>query len=226
MSTDAAARLTAWSRRHAVAMLAASAVAALFERAWPVPLLALGSVAVLLVTHRGDYTPRGAFGAANAVTATRLAIALALGLAPTGTPGPLMAAGLVLVWSLDGIDGWIARRDGLASAFGATFDMETDALVVLVADLQLWQRGRFGAWVLISGLLRYTYVLALALRPAPAGHVSRSRFGRAAFLALIVGLTAGFAWQGTAGTILAMVGAVAVAVSFARSFLWSYRRTS
>jgi phosphatidylglycerophosphate synthase len=137
-----------------------------------------------------------------------------------------MAAGLTLVWSLDGLDGWLARRDGLASGFGATFDVETDALLVLIADVQLWQRGRFGAWVLISGLLRYAYVLALAMRPAPAGHVPRSRLGRSAFLALVVGLTAGFAWAGTVGTALAVLGAVVVAVSFARSFLWSYRRTT
>jgi len=136
----------------------------------------------------------------------------------------VMAAALALVWSLDGIDGWIARRDGLASPFGATFDMEADALLVLIADLQLWQRGRFDAWVLISGLLRYTYVLALAIRPAPAGHVPRSRFGRAAFVALLVGLTAGFARQDAAGTLLAALGTAAVAVSFTRSFLWSYRR--
>jgi phosphatidylglycerophosphate synthase len=222
----ATASLTAWSRGHAVAMLVACALAMLLERAWPVSLLALGTVAVLLLAHRGAYTPGGRFGAANAVTAARLALALIVGLAPADVPGPMMAAALTLVWALDGLDGWLARRDGLASTFGATFDMETDALLVLIADVQLWQRGRFGAWVLITGLLRYTYVLALALRPAPTGHVPRSRFGRAAFLALVVGLTAGFAWDGAAGTWLAALGAAAVTVSFTRSFLWSYRRRS
>jgi phosphatidylglycerophosphate synthase len=216
--------LTAWSRWHAVAMLLACVVAVVFESTWPVPLVALPSVVALLLGQRGAYTPGGAFGAANAITTTRLAIALAFGLAPTGTPGAVMAALMVLVWSLDAIDGWIARRDGLESTFGATFDMETDALLVLFADLQLWQRGRFGAWILISGLLRYTYVLALAIRPPPSGHVPRSRFGRAAFLALVVGLAAGFAWPGSAGTALALLGALAVGASFARSFLWSYRR--
>jgi phosphatidylglycerophosphate synthase len=207
-------------------MLAACALAVLLERAWPVSLVALGTMAALLLAHRGAYTPRGPFGAANAVTAARLTLALIVGLAPAAVPGPIMAAALTLVWSLDGLDGWLARRAGLASTFGATFDVETDALLVLIADLQLWQRGRFGAWVLITGLLRYTYVLALALRPATAGHVPRSRFGRAAFLALVVGLTAGFAWDGAAGTWLAALGAAAVIVSFTRSFLWSYRRPS
>jgi phosphatidylglycerophosphate synthase len=139
-------------------------------------------------------------------------------------PGWLLAAALALVWALDGIDGWIARRHDLASAFGAAFDLETDALLILAADLQLWQRGRFAAWILTSGLLRYVYVLALAIAPPPAGHVPRSHGARLAFFALVAGLAAGFALGGTAGTALAALGTAAVSASFAQSFYWSYRR--
>ena len=56
---------------------------------------------------------------------------------------------------LDGIDGWLARRTGMASDFGARFDMETDAALIMVLALLAWQFGKAGVWVLASGLLRY-----------------------------------------------------------------------
>ena len=39
---------------------------------------------------------------------------------------------VTLVAVLDGVDGWLARRSGMESAFGARFDMETDAALILV----------------------------------------------------------------------------------------------
>jgi len=205
-------------------MLAACAATLALGRGWPIVPLALLSSAALLVQARGQFTPRGSFGAANAVTAVRLAAVLGLALAPAATPGWALASVLVAVWALDGLDGWIARRRGLVSDFGTAFDAEADALLILVADAQLWQRGRFGAWILVTGILRYLYVLALAIAPGAAGHVPRSRWARLAFLALVAGLTAGFALRGTAGTALAALGTTLVSASFAHSFWWSYRR--
>jgi hypothetical protein len=96
---------------------------------------------------------------------------------------------------------------------------------VLVVELLLWQRG-FAAWVLVTGLLRYLYVLALALVPAPGGPLPRSRFGRFAFAVLAVGLIAALALPGaTAGAALAF-GTLLVSASFARGFHWSYRSPS
>jgi phosphatidylglycerophosphate synthase len=223
MSDDAAV-YTAWSRRHAALMLAVCAVSAAWGRPWPLVLAALPSFGVWMWRSRRTFTPRGDFGAGNAVTALRLAMTLALGVAGRDTPGMALAAALVLQALLDAADGWFARRLGEASAFGAAFDMETDALLILIADLQLWQRGRLGVWILSAGLLRYAYVLTLAMAPPPAGPVPRSRLGRYAFLALLGGLTAAFARADVIGTALAALGTTAVVVSFAQSFWWSYRR--
>jgi phosphatidylglycerophosphate synthase len=66
----------------------------------------------------------------------------------------LAAAGLVL----DGVDGRVARRTGTASAFGSRFDMETDALLVLVLSVHVARD--VGPWVLLIGAARYLYVLA------------------------------------------------------------------
>lgn len=213
---------TIWSRGHAVVMLAGFAGAVLVGAAWPLALVALLSSAELVRRGRGAFTPAGEFGWANRVTTVRFALALLLGAFGAATPGWALAAALGVAATLDVADGFIARRYGLSSVFGAAFDIETDALLTLIAEAQLWQRGRAGAWILIPGLLRYGYVLALAIVPATAGHVRSSRFARRAFVVLLVGLVAALLSDGGAATVLAAIGTVAVAISFARSFRWSY----
>lgn len=69
---------------------------------------------------------------------------------------------------LDGIDGRLARRLGQASAFGARFDMETDAATLLGLSLLVWLCGQAGPWVLASGLMRYIFVLGSWVWPVLA----------------------------------------------------------
>ena len=40
---------------------------------------------------------------------------------------------------LDLVDGWVARRTGTASPFGARFDLETDAALILVLSWLVWR---------------------------------------------------------------------------------------
>ena len=48
-----------------------------------------------------------------------------------GPTGPGLAL-VVVALALDWVDGQVARRTGTCSAFGARFDMETDAFLILV----------------------------------------------------------------------------------------------
>ena len=66
------------------------------------------------------------------------------------------AAGVALV--LDGLDGRVARRTGTVSALGARFDMEVDALLILVLSVQVALIA--GAWVLAIGAARYLLLAA------------------------------------------------------------------
>jgi phosphatidylglycerophosphate synthase len=124
----------------------------------------IGLVAGLLVLLPGlrRHHPFPRFGAANQVTLARAGLLALLG-ALVGEPATIDAAvwavGLAsLAIALDGIDGRLARRQHMTSAFGARFDMEVDALLVLVLSVLVWLFGKAGAWVLLSGLLRYTFV--------------------------------------------------------------------
>jgi phosphatidylglycerophosphate synthase len=208
---------------HAVLMLAACGVSLGMGNGWPLSAIAVVSFAALIHTGAGAWTPGGDFGAPNLITGLRLAATAAIGFGWGGAPSFALAALVLGLLVLDGVDGWLARRTGKASEFGAHFDMEVDALMVLTVELALWQGAGFGAWILITGLLRYAYVLALALVPGRRGELPPSRFGRYAFGALMLGLIAALASPNAIGTFAAALGTALVSASFARAFRWSYR---
>jgi phosphatidylglycerophosphate synthase len=202
-------------------MAAALLGCAWLHAAWPVALCALPSFACLVWLGRGCFTPSGRFGLANGLTTLRLLLLLALTAAPSALPALRALAIVSVVMLLDLLDGWSARALGDASAFGAHFDMETDALLVLVLTLRLWLGEGFGPWVLLSGLLRYSYVLWLWLWPGTGREAPRSLFGRLAFLSLMLGLCSGLVLPGVWGASGVCLGTLVVSVSFARSGYFS-----
>ena len=134
-------------------------------------------VSVFVVVRVGSRRGRAGFGIANQVTLLRAGlVCLASGALLAGESLSASEWSLVVLLaaalSLDAADGWLARRLRLASGFGARFDLEIDAWLILVLALLVWQSGRVGPWVLAIGLMRYVFVLAswylLALRgPLP-----------------------------------------------------------
>lgn len=126
--------------------------------------LALYAGIAAIVVHALKTQDLRRFGAANAVTALRAAMVAflaALALLPAPLAAELRALALALGVAgllLDGLDGWLARRGGTATRFGARFDMETDALSVLVFTFLLLRAGQAGLWVLAIGLARYIFV--------------------------------------------------------------------
>lgn len=165
-------------------------------------------------------------GAANQVTLIRGAlVALLAGLfGEHGTPAIATAAVLVASGAmvLDGVDGRVARRSGMASTFGARFDMETDAVFVAVLAVLAWQFGKAGAWVLLSGLMRYLFAALVAIvprlqRPVPSTFRAKS-IAVVQMTALIVALAplcrpAVSAW-------IAASGLFALVLSFSLDVAW------
>ena len=132
-----------------------------------ISFLALASViSVLWVAQQGISHRAGArFGEANQATLLRSGLVCLIGstLMVSGQEPDVSwhLAGLIAVaLALDGVDGFLARRLNLASDFGARFDMEIDALLLLILSLLVWQTGQAGAWVLAIGLMRYAFVAA------------------------------------------------------------------
>jgi len=219
-------RLEIWSRKNAILLLCALAGALWLGKPWPIGVVALGSFGALLVDARGAWTPTGRFGAANLVTALRLLLVSLLSVALHRAAGGLLAALVLATLVLDGLDGWLARRAGLASPFGAHFDMEVDALLVLTVSAELFFSRRFGWWILSGGVLRYFYVLCVALWPPRGGSMPRTLLGRSAFLLVVTGQALGLLWTGSAALVAASLGTFAVSLSFARAFFYGYARSA
>jgi phosphatidylglycerophosphate synthase len=172
--------------------------------------------------------PHPRMGACNAVTLLRAAITAGLTL-PLVTPavpawGVVGAAAFAL--QLDGLDGWLARREGLVSAFGARFDMEVDALLALVLALLALAAGKAGPWVLALGGLRYAFVAAGVFLPWLRGDLP-PRIGRktvcviqiAALIALLAPPV-----QPPLSLWVAGLATVLLTASFAADILWLWRR--
>src|SRR6185295_4207505 len=104
------------------------------------------------------------FGIANCITAIRAALVVQAATASGRSHAPAVAwfvVGMAIAATvLDGVDGWAARRFGQSSAFGARFDMEVDALLIMALSVLAWTYGKAGLWVLASGLLRYLFVVS------------------------------------------------------------------
>lgn len=97
---------------------------------------------------------------ANVITLVRAGLAVTVAIiGPTG----LGLALVVVALSLDWVDGQVARRTHTESAFGARFDMETDAF--LIAVLSVYVAAAVGWWVLLIGAARYLLWLAELVWP-------------------------------------------------------------
>ena len=196
------------------------------------PFLAFAAAAAVTIGFLHQSWTASRFGPANVLTLLRLALATLLllpivqpGLA-TGEPGWAILTLAVVTLALDGIDGPLARANGLAGTWGARFDMEVDSVFALLLSIAVWRIGVVGPWVILLGGLRYLFVLAaLALpwldAPLPA------RFRRkvvcvmqiATLVALIAPVTPP-AWSGPAAFVMLAL----LTWSFAIDVIWLARQ--
>lgn len=172
---------------------------------------------------------RSPFGAANAVTLLRGAmLALVFGLLAT-EPEPELAWFAVVVATaaliLDGVDGSLARRGGTASAFGARFDMETDALAVLVLAALVWHFDKAGVFILLSGAMRYAFAAAAGVLPWMARPLPPSRRRKAVCVVQIGALLFCLApvVPAAVSAKVAAASLIALAASFAADVAWLAR---
>jgi len=214
--------MTRWLPTHATILLTGVGVTAVSSRSWPVAVAAALAFCALVLQAVGRWTGSGDFGLANVVTSVRVLILLAIAAWLPRVPQGLLLGMLSVAFLLDAVDGAVARQLGTTSGFGSAFDTEADAAFVLVLCLSLWLRDRFSAWVLVPGLLRYVYVLSLALFPGAQEPRRHRLFGRMAFLSSSTLLLLAKATRGPAALAFASVGATICCLSFARSFLSAY----
>jgi phosphatidylglycerophosphate synthase len=129
-------------------------------------------------------------GPADHVTLTRAVLvgAVATLVADRAGVGVLFVSLVSVALMLDAVDGLVARRTGTASATGARFDTEIDALLILVLSVQATMS--LGPWVLAIGFARYLFValgkLLPWLRSALPSSVARKTVGVLQGIVLVV----------------------------------------
>ena len=176
------------------------------------------------------HPPQLKFGIANGVTLLRaIGVCLIVGTLALDTLRPQLVwiiagiAGCNLL--LDGCDGRLARHYGIASAFGARFDMNVDALLIMVLCVVLVVHYDMAVWVLAIGLLRYLFEAAGLLWPwlhAPLTTSTRGRvIGSYQICALIVALLSPIVRE------LLLVSALLLLIYSFVSDIWSlYKRAT
>jgi phosphatidylglycerophosphate synthase len=130
---------------------------------------ALVALATWLYADRGmrrEGLPR--LGAPNAVTLTRAALAAGVAALVVQSwtddvPRTLVVGLTCVALATDLVDGRLARTRDQVTRFGAAFDMETDAFLILV--LSVYVVPLVGPAALLIGLARYLFVLAGVARP-------------------------------------------------------------
>ena len=117
---------------------------------------------------------------------------------------------------LDGVDGYVARRTGSASAVGARFDMEVDAFLILV--LSVFVAESLGSWVLLIGAMRYVFVAASWVMPWLKGALPPS------FARKTVAAAQGVLLVIAASGLLSRDGSTAVVGIALACLVWSFGR--
>ncbi|MGI9494202.1 MAG: CDP-alcohol phosphatidyltransferase family protein [Geminicoccaceae bacterium] len=126
-------------------------------------MIGFGILASVVNLHWAIHQPGARFGEANQTTLLRSGLVCLIGSTliadgPTPEISWYLIGMIAVALALDAVDGFLARRLRLSSAFGARFDMEIDALLLLILSLLVWQTEQAGAWVLAIGLMRYAFV--------------------------------------------------------------------
>ncbi len=213
-----------WTHAHAVGMLIGTVMALALDLPPLLTFVGALSLSFLVVQSRGVWTPTGHFGIANAVTTLRLFLTVALLIGCEKQRGEVLAATAIGILLLDLVDGWLARRSGADSPFGARYDMEVDAVFVLSLTFALAARHVAGPWILLGGLWRYLYVLAPLLVPTPVGEAARSIYYRLAYVLMVASFVVALLTPPVWGTFLGLLGTSVISLSFIHSFWRRYMR--
>jgi len=160
-----------------------------------VVIAAYTAMVALLLRGAPERLPDPGMGPANRVTLFRATLALPVAgllivpaglLDPAGLWWAVAVSGVAL--ALDGVDGAVARATQTATDFGARFDMELDAFLILALSGLVWTHTHLGPWVLTIGLIRYLFVAAAWRWPFLAAPLPPSLRRRAICVVQVTGL--------------------------------------
>jgi phosphatidylglycerophosphate synthase len=185
----------------------------------------------LLVDHGVRREGLARLGSANSVTLLRATLTAGLAALVVASwsavvPRSLVVGLAAVALSTDLVDGRLARLRNQVTRFGAAFDMETDAFLILV--LSVYAASSVGAWVLLIGLARYLLLLAGAVWPWLTGPTPPRRWAKvvAAVQGVVLTVVSADVLPHGVSVAVALVSLALLIESFAHQVvvLWLLRR--
>jgi phosphatidylglycerophosphate synthase len=166
----------------------------------------------------------GQWGPASWVTLARAVLTAGVAALAFTDDTPLLVALASVALALDLVDGWVARRTRTESAFGARFDGEVDAFLILV--LSAYVAPMYGAWVLAIGAARYLFLLGEWLLPWMRAPLPPRRWRRVvtAVQGVVLTVAAAGVLPRAATQALLAVALVLLAASMGQCVWWLWRR--
>jgi phosphatidylglycerophosphate synthase len=195
---------------------------------WGAGLICGGAVTTAVargVPGHGDQL----LGPADLVTLTRLTLSCAIAALVAESflhsiSRPTLVALAVTALVLDAVDGQVARRTRTASRFGARFDGEADAFLMLVLSVYVTRTA--GGWVLMIGAVRYLFAMAGWVLPWMRARLPARDWRKV--VTAVAGIALAFAASdiGPAEARNAALGVtfVLLAESFGRDVWWLWRQ--
>ncbi|HFE63992.1 MAG TPA: hypothetical protein ENK14_06185 [Caldithrix sp.] len=194
------------------------------EALWPLVISAVVTFLFLLATARNDWTEKSVFGKANTLTAFRLLAVFYLALYGFQLNNYLILGIGLLILILDGVDGWLAKRNHETSDFGAYFDKETDAFFMLILCLLAIGKGLIWSWVVLLGLMRYLFAIFLFLYKTEVKAERRSQVGRIIYIIVVSALLSAFLPYPVIYQPAILIATVLLGYSFSRDILWILKK--
>lgn len=194
------------------------------------------TVAAIVMSRILTFHPHDEFGWPNTVTLGRTLLAALIAgytaeisqwvLQPSDRLAWTFALLALTAVGLDGLDGWLARKVGPRSAFGARFDMESDAMLIMILSVLAVLLGKAGVWLLLTGLLRYGFIGASYPWPWLESTLPDSLRRKANCVVQGIGLSVLVMpiVSGAAATVLAVLLVALNSASFLVDVLWLHRR--
>ncbi len=212
---------------HLVLLAGLAATIGLGRAGW---LVGLGCALVTTVLVARGLAAAGtpAAGPADRVTTVRAALVGAVAaLVADSYHRPTPVAVLVILSAvalvLDTVDGRVARGTGTASPFGARFDMEVDAFLILVLSVHCARS--VGVWVLAIGAARYLFVAAGWLLPWLRASAPPRYWGKvvAAVQGIVLTVVAAEVLPTPVAAVVLALALALLAESFGREIRWLWQ---
>ena len=212
-------QLAYWSKINAIVQFCALSIAFSLHQYWPILVSIPFSFSVLFYSNKEVWIEKGfPGGAANWVTLIRLILCCVLLISASfNFPWLLVGLGLTIA-ILDGVDGYLARKEKKTDQFGNYFDMETDAVFVMCLSFSIWYMGIAGPWILLAGYWRYIFAISLYWINIKKKPEPRIWLARAIAVYTMIALTVAFVLPATEAKLLCFSVVGLLTLSFGLSY--------